>query len=302
MSKIDIVLLTEKKYVNPLSTDWYIDQVLMEDKLVQDALMELGYKVKKVDWADADFDWSEPKIAVFRTIWDYFHRFGEFKTWLEKTKSLTHFVNPYEQVIWNVDKHYLQDLEKKGVPIVETVFIEVGEKQSLTELVKEQGWQKAVLKPCVSGGGRHTYLLNQTNISEHEQIFAELIKNEAMMLQPFVESITLKGEVSHVVIGGKHMHSVLKLAKTGDYRVQDDFGGTVHEYKASAEEITFAENTAKACEPLPAYARIDVVWGSNDELLIGEVELIEPELWFRKNPAAAKELAKVIAANFKALA
>ena len=40
---------------------------------------------------------------------------------------------------------------------------------------------------------------------------------------------------------GKYSHAVIKKAKAGDYRVQDDFGGSVQEYIASAAEKDFAE-------------------------------------------------------------
>lgn len=290
-NKFDIALLTEGKYVNPSETDWYMDQVLKEDGLVKSELERLGYSVLIVNWADKTVDWSQFKACVFRSIWDYFHRFNEFSQWLQEVKTKTKFINTIEQIIWNVDKHYLSDLMKKQIPIVETNFIEAGETRNLRKLIELSGWKKVVLKPCVSGGGRHTYLLNEHTIDAHEEIFSELIESESMMIQPFIESIREKGEVSHIVIGGKYAHSILKLAKEGDYRVQDDFGGSVHEYIASQDEIDFAEKAAKACEPTPSYARIDVVWGNNSELLIGEVELIEPELWFRNYPKSAELLA-----------
>jgi glutathione synthase/RimK-type ligase-like ATP-grasp enzyme len=231
---------------------------------------------------------------LFRTIWDYFHRFDEFSKWLEETKHKTKMINPYAQIKWNVDKHYLGDLEQKGINIVKSHFIEKGDSKNLADWHQELGWSETVLKPCVSGGGRHTYRLNPDNYAEHEAVFKELIQDEAMMLQPFMKNVPTKGEVSHIVIGGQYSHSILKIAKKGDYRVQDDFGGSVHDYTANEQEIKYAESVAKACEPLPYYARVDVIWDDNDELALGEVELIEPELWFRNFPEAAKMLAREI--------
>ena len=69
----------------------------------------------------------------------------------------------------------------------------------------------------------------------------------------------------------------------GDYRVQDDFGGTIHDYQALEKEKLFAEMVVRACDPSPYYARVDLVWDNNNELAVGELELIEPELWFRKS-------------------
>ena len=41
----DVVILTDKRYVNPLTTNWYINQVLLEDKLLQTALEKKKLKV-----------------------------------------------------------------------------------------------------------------------------------------------------------------------------------------------------------------------------------------------------------------
>jgi glutathione synthase/RimK-type ligase-like ATP-grasp enzyme len=294
------VIITEEQYVAPDKTDWYIDQVVLEDRLLADALNALGWECEKVNWANPAFDWSSCDVAIFRSTWDYFHRFDEFKSWLDKVEGKTKFINPIEQIKWNMDKHYLLELEQKGIPVVESLFIETGNEKSLAQIHEETGWDKTVLKPCVSGGGRHTFLLDPSNYDEHEAIFEEVVSSESMILQPFQKNITKKGEVSLVVINGQFTHAVLKKAKEGDYRVQDDFGGTVHEYQPSSEEIEFAENVTKACSPLPYYARIDVIWDNNDALVISEVELIEPELWFRNNNLAANKLAEAIDNNKKA--
>lgn len=293
------VILTQGKYVDPKNIDWYTEQVLTEDGLLKEALIKKGFECSKVDWADPDFDWSSVDLAIFRSTWDYFYRFEEFSTWLNMVEGQTKFINPIKQIKWNMDKHYLLDLEAKGIPVVETHFIEQRDTTSLVDLHKQLNWSKTVLKPCISGGGRHTYLLDPSNYGEHEAVFQQVIQNESMMLQPYQEQITEKGEVSHIVIGGIYTHSVLKRAKAGDYRVQDDFGGTVHPYEASEEEKAFAEKVAKCCDPLPSYARIDVIWDNRDQLAISEVELIEPELWFRKYPEAADLLAEVILSNFR---
>lgn len=287
-------IITEEKYVDPVKTDWYIQQVLTEDGLLAESFENKGVECIKVDWADPDFDWGSVDAAIFRSTWNYFHRYDEFQNWLTNVDGKTQFINPISQIQWNMDKHYLIDLDQRGVPIVETEFLEAGTTETLKEIHKRLNWSKTVLKPCVSGAGRHTYLLELDNLEEYEMVFQEVVSNESMMLQPFQENIVTKGEVSHIVIGGKHTHSVLKKAKEGDYRVQDDFGGTVHDYKPSEEEIAFAENVAKSCDPLPYYARIDVIWNNNNELVISELELIEPELWFRNNPQAAQLLADYI--------
>lgn len=294
MKEFDVVILTESRYVRPEKVSDYVQNILTEDGLLKKALESHGLKVIRKDWADPDFDWSSTKCAIFRTTWDYFDRFDEFKLWLERVEGEMQFINPISQIRWNMDKCYLKELGDKGIRIVQTVFVKKGEPRSLSSLIKETGWKDVILKPNIAGAARNTFKINADNLDQHEAFFSELIKTKDMMLQPFQYNIATKGEVSFMVMGGKFTHAILKKAKSGDFRVQDDFGGTVHNYEAPIEEISFAEDVVKACEPLPFYARVDVMWDNEDKLAVSEVELIEPELWFREFPEAAVVLADEI--------
>ena len=89
--------------------------------------------------------------------------------------------------------------------------------------------------------------------------------------------------------------SVLKRAKAGDFRVQDDFGGSVEPYFANIDEIALAEKAFNACEPRPVYGRADIIRDNSNQLALAELELIEPEGWLRMMPKAAKKFAKAVA-------
>ncbi|CAM1347947.1 ATP-grasp domain-containing protein [Tenacibaculum crassostreae] len=291
MKKYDVVVLTDRRYINPKEITNYIQNVLDEDNYVKEALGKQDLMVLRLSWDDASFDWNTTKYVLFRTTWDYFDRFDEFSVWLEKVSKQTILLNSEKIIRWNIDKHYLLDLQENGVHICESFFVEKGNSKSLKELAKEFNLTNFVLKPCVSGAARHTYKITLETIDNHEAVFSELIANEAMILQPFQYKIVEKGEISLMVMNGKFTHAVLKIAKEGDFRVQDDFGGSVHSYTPTQAEINFAENAVKACVEMPMYARVDVFTDNNGKLAIAELELIEPELWFRVNPAAAEELA-----------
>ena len=290
----DVVILTDNRYVNPKKTNWYIDQVLLEDKLLQSELENKGLKVCKKDWADPEFDWTLTKYAIFRTTWDYFERFDEFFSWLEDTKHKTTFINSTEIINWNIDKHYLQDLSKIGINIAPTRFIEKGDKITLSQLFDKTNWTEAVIKPAISGAARHTYRITPNNCKNYENIFQKLIAKEDMLFQEFMNNITSNGEISLIMIGGKYTHAVKKIAKKGDFRVQDDHGGKVEIYTATKEEITFAEDCLEASPFKPIYARVDIVYDNKNKPSLSELELIEPELWFRNNKESAELLAKEI--------
>ncbi len=299
MKQFDITILTASKFLNPTKIDWYIRQILEEDKFVKEALERKNLKVIRTNWDNPDFDWTKTKYILFRTIWDYFDRFNEFLPWLKKVKTKTKLINPYSTIRWNMDKHYLADLNKKGINIPPTLFIEPGDDRSLHEIVFQSGWNDLILKPAVSGAGRHTYKLNQDGIAGHQSVYKKLITEESMLLQEFQHNINTKGEVAFMLFGGKFSHAVLKKAKPGDFRVQDDFGGSVHEYDSSPVEIAFAEQAVSLCDPVPVYARVDVIWDNNNKLCVSELELIEPELWFRKHPPAADQFAETIIKTMK---
>jgi glutathione synthase/RimK-type ligase-like ATP-grasp enzyme len=287
----DVVILTDHRYVTPEKEDWYVQQVLDEDGLLQNALEKKGLKVCKQDWADSRFDWTTTKYAVFRTTWDYFTRRDEFFIWLENTKNKTTFINSAKIIYWNIDKHYLQDLTKNGINIAPTLFAEKGDKITLQELFEKTKWKEAVIKPAISGAARHTYRITPSNYADFENTFQQLIKKECMLFQEFLENIILSGEISLIMIGGKYTHAVKKIAKKGDFRVQDDHGGKVEKYSPNKEELTFAENCLKASPYTPVYARVDIVYDNNNQPSLSELELIEPELWFRNYPKAAEFLA-----------
>jgi glutathione synthase/RimK-type ligase-like ATP-grasp enzyme len=294
MTKYDVVILTDHKHAYPTTINDYVKNVITEDALVANALEKLGLNVIRLAWSDPHFDWSSTKAILFRTTWDYFDDFESFSNWLNDVSKVTTLINSEAIIRWNIDKHYLQDLQNNGIHIAETYFIETGETKTLTDLQAETGWQETVLKPCISGGGRHTYKLNADNIAKHEAIFKDLITEEAMMLQPFQQKIVSEGEVSMMVFNGQYTHAILKKAKAGDFRVQDDFGGSVHDYTPTAEEIQFAVNCVHACDEMPLYARVDIFNDNNGNIALAELELIEPELWFRNHPEAAHVLAKAV--------
>ncbi|MFA5834965.1 MAG: hypothetical protein WDA22_15925 [Bacteroidota bacterium] len=295
MKSYDITLLTAERYLRPTNPDWYVQQILQEDQLVSDALERKGLRVHRLDWSNKEFDWSSTQFALMRAAWDYTERYSEFLNFIRNVSEKSVLINPPKTILWNIDKHYLRDLEKFGIAIPETIYIEKNESTSLRHLHHQYGLKDSILKPVMSGGARHTYRLNNHNLDQHETIFQQLISQEAMMLQPFLDSVITYGEITLIVIGGTYTHAVLKKAKPGDFRVQDDFGGTVHHYTPTKEEISFAERTVSVCEPVPVYARVDLLRDNNGNLAVSELELIEPELWFRFHPPAAEMLAIEIA-------
>ena len=72
---IDVVVLTDKRYLKDSTSDSYKHNVFYEDELVVNALKNEGLQVLRLAWDDPEFNWSSTKYILFRTTWDYFDRF-----------------------------------------------------------------------------------------------------------------------------------------------------------------------------------------------------------------------------------
>ena len=292
MKKYDVVVLTDSRYVDPLKTNTYISNVLREDELVINALKEKNLSVVKKDWNDSIFDWETTRSILFRSTWDYFDKFELFKKWFSKTKNKCLMINSTETIEWNIDKHYLLDLQEHQIPIPNSEFIKRESSIDLSLLMQKKNWNEIVVKPTISGAAKNTYRLKKEEIIQFGPTWEKLIYKEDFIVQEFQNNVISEGEVAMIVIGGKFTHAVLKKAKEGDFRVQDDFGGSIAIYNPSEEMVKLAEKCTRILTPIPSYARVDIIWDNLGELAVSELELIEPELWFRLNPNAAQKLAQ----------
>ena len=290
----DITLLTCRAYYKPDIVTPYIQNILLEQELLKSAFETQGLKVDITYWDNPTYEWQETKSVLFRTIWDYFERFDEFWDWLEQVKTKTRLINSYELIKWNIDKHYLRDLKNNDIQVVPTYFADKGNNISLQEIANLNDWKHIVIKPAISASAFNTYKITNDEIEQKEQLFHELLQTHDMLVQPFFPTISELGEASLMVFGGKFTHAILKKAKAGDFRVQDDFGGTVHDYNPTQEEIKFAEKVFQSCTSLPIYGRVDIVWDSNKHIYLSELEIIEPELWIRNMPESANKIAEAV--------
>lgn len=295
----DICLLTEPRFLNRIPGNDYIENIFRDEDALLAALEKHNLRCTRVSWDDPNFDWKTVRVSVFRTTWDYFERLDEFLDWFQKTRHLTSFLNDPQLIEWNLNKAYLWDLLSRGIPVPSGFYLGAGSGADLKELCRLSGWRKFVLKPAVSGTARHTYQFSEEEVSRMLPIFETLNISEAMILQEFQESVLTEGEVSLVMLGGKFSHAVRKQAKPGDFRVQDDFGGTLHPYSPDQQEIRLAEQTLQQCPAMPLYARVDLIRDKHNKSCVSELELIEPELWFRRHPEAADRMAELIVQSIR---
>ena len=253
-----VALVTESRYERPESVDEYVKNIIEEDRLLRASLAAVGIESERVAWSRPDVDWAGYDAAILRTPWDYWDHYEAFAAWLDHVAAKTLLLNDLKTLRWNVDKHYLADLEREGVAITPTRFVEQGEDVSLGAVLAECGWEQAVLKPAVSGAARETHRIDG-DVAELEPTFRRLVQQEAMLVQPFLADVLVAGEVTVMAVDGETCHAVRKRPKPGDFRVQDDHGGTVEHHEPADDELALARQALAACDPLPLYGRVDML-------------------------------------------
>jgi glutathione synthase/RimK-type ligase-like ATP-grasp enzyme len=280
-----------------LATYDKVPQLSADDQLLIQPLAERGIHAEPAVWTDAEFDWPSVDAVVIRSCWDYHLQRDRFMGWIASLKRLgVKVLNTPETLIWNSNKTYLRDLQRKGVAIIPTLWPESG--FELKDRVGETGWESVVVKPRVSATAYRTCVLSAQNASEGQKLLDELIAGPGAMVQEFIEGIQTKGEWSLIFFTGRFSHAVLKLPKDGDFRVQHDFGGTEQIAGAPQVVLDAASRALAAVEPTPLYARIDGV-EKDGEFLLMELELIEPALFLKLDPLAPARFADAIATCVK---
>lgn len=261
-----------------LSTD-DLEDFVVYDELTYPAFADLGWSVEAVPWR-AEVDWSTWDLVVIRSPWDYQKDAERFLEVLETIDRATRLENPLEVVRWNLSKNYLRDLEEKGVPIVPTRWLDVGAPIE-PELFDALGSERIVVKPRVSGNADHTHVLDATSLAERRDELAEVFARRPFLAQPFVPSVVEEGEYSLFYFGGTYSHAILKTPKSGDFRVQEEHGGTI---RAIEPDAALRRAAARVLEAVPLdllYARVDLVrTEADDPFRLMELELIEPSLYF----------------------
>lgn len=246
-------------------------------------------------------------IYVLRTTWDYWDRldrFREFLTVFGKTEdSSGGLLNAPETALANLDKIYLQELQSAGVPIVPTIFVtnsDGGGTEAAIDQAKSNGWTTIVIKPTVgaAASGLKKFGRPETQALDY---LTELTRDGGALIQKYLPRVTTEGETSLVYFDGHFSHAVTKVPAQGDFRSQTDFGGVYTLVEPTEAQTHTAELALLAWEKnyndKPLYARVDLVPGDNGEPLLGELELIEPELFLDMADHAAEMFASAILAR-----
>lgn len=250
-----------------------------DDKILAKYLSGKNITVTPTVWDDVAVNWKQFDAIILRSMWDYFEKPVAFDQWLDKLENLgCNVMNPISVVKWNQDKNYFDNFSAKGVALPPYIICSKNNNHLLKQILENNGWNKAVVKPAISGGAYNTWITNTDSAIEDETKFVALLKEGDVIVQSFVEEIVTKGELSLIFFNKKFSHAICKKVKKGDFRVQTQFGGTSEVIIPGENILMQATDMLNNIEEPLLYARVDGVVTDDGRFLLMELELIEPLL------------------------
>ncbi|MGH7495010.1 MAG: ATP-grasp domain-containing protein [bacterium] len=266
-----------------------------DDAITLPLLQELGIQTYAAIWDEPVLHWEKFDAVILRSCWNYHHKPKVFRRWLDlQAAAGVRLWNPAKIVRWNMDKIYLRDLAARGVTIPKTFWIEAGRRIELASVLSHNAFDSTVIKPAISATAHMTFRTSPAQAEEDQTKLEAILQNSGALVQEFMPEISTRGEWSLLFFEGKYSHAVLKLPRAGDFRVQNDFGGSYQAARPPAAFITQAEAILGMVDLPLLYARVDGMERDGRFVLI-ELELIEPSLFLGADGAAPLRFAEAIA-------
>ncbi|SPT53873.1 Glutathione synthase/Ribosomal protein S6 modification enzyme (glutaminyl transferase) [Actinomyces bovis] len=284
-----------------------------DDLALPDALAERGIDPRIAVWNDPDVDWHNAGIVVLRSVRDYAKRrhYDAFREW---ARCVPRLLNHPDVVDWNSDKHYLRELEKRGVPTIPTMWLEPEQQLSKHQVhTRFPAFGDFVVKPAISSGGRGTGRYTAIDAKSRSEAINDAVhhlgRGRTVMVQRYLEEVDRKGELSLVYFNGVLSHAVEKAPMLHpSFRSTDE--EEVHEEivtarEPSEQEWLWGEKVRKAIhglikersqrDILLLFNRVDVVSDGQGSFYLMEVSLIDAGLYLSSAPAALDNFADAIA-------
>lgn len=276
-----------------------------EDRLLIPALAALGIDAVPEVWTDASIDWATFDAVVVRETWDYTTNLEAFLSWTRHVHEVSVLMNPPDVIAWNVDKHYLQDLEHAGMSVVPTSFIEPG--ADVTDWLPPADCQDYVVKPAISCGSQDTirYSTAAPDDLARDHVRRLVDEDRAVIVQPYLDSVDTDGETALLFFGGEFSHAVRKgpllVRGVEGERVEGLFvPEQIDPLEPTLDELVTARAIAE-CIPgglsNVVYARVDLIADQYGTPRLLELELSEPSLFLSHSEGAADRLAAAIASR-----
>ncbi|CAF0993686.1 unnamed protein product [Adineta steineri] len=216
----------------------YASSIKNEDIVLVQYLQEKGIDVKIEVWTDSNVKWETYDVIIVKSPWDYHYKLDQFNTWLEMLKCQN------IRILNPYDK-IKWNSDKHYLQHIENAGLNI----------IPTFWLKKNEKPD---------LLKYFKLLCTEKIVIKPSISARFYYTAFHESNT--------------NNCVLKTPKSGDFRVQSDFGGVAHLKSAPNQLIQYAKKYVEIFAKDCLFTRVDGLDIDGQFFLI-ELELIEPYLF-----------------------
>lgn len=265
--------------------------------LLQAALEQHGIASVLVSWDDDRQRWDSFDAVVISSTWDSVDRPADYLEWVRAVHRSSTLLNAASIVEATLDKRFLGSLPHSEALLPRTSFVMPGD-----------GWnppsETFVVKPTISGGGRETAMYRIEELQAARDHVDRLHERGAgVIVQEHVAAIEGRGEIKHVFIGGQFSHAIrtgpLLRPGVGVLERPWEVPTGADPVQPTEAELDFATGALHALqavldEPL-VYARVDVVSRRPTDVVLMEIETIDPSLTLWAAPDAPAQLAREIA-------
>lgn len=271
------------------------------------ALDDAGVAADVRAWDDPTVSWSRYDAVLLRSTWDYTSRYAEFIDWCGRVANITRLLNPLDVVRWNTDKRYLAQLEAIDIPIVPSDFALPGDDAGaiLAEfLAAHPDAAEIVIKPIVGAGSRDARRHRRgAHTAMREHLTRLLDAGRGVLLQPYLDRVDAEGETALLYFDGQFSHAIRKgplLAPDADPTRALFATEHITARTPAADERELADRVIAALPSLVdtdyplAYARVDLIRGSDGAPCVLELELVEPSVFLDHDAGAPERFAQAL--------
>lgn len=264
-----------------IATCTTLPEVDVDEAPLATALVDAGFAATLCAWDDPDVDWDAPVPTILRSTWNYALDVAGFVAWIDRVSAAAPLWNPPDVVRGNVHKRYLLELAGRGVPVVPTVLAEAA--LDVTAIARELSATRLVIKPEVGAGSLGTRVFDVAKeAADASAHLVELTSHGLALIQPYIASVDGYGERSLVWIDGALSHAIRKTARfAGDVeRIDGPFA-------IADDERAVADAALAPYRDRILYGRVDLARDDAGHPMIMELELVEPSLFFARQPGSA---------------
>jgi len=276
---------------------------IQEDVCIRDAYRDKGFSCEIVTLENI-VKIAEPfDVVILKSIWGYHLHYREFLEQISMLKKKNiKLINDYDFIFWNIDKYkYLCEL--KYMNTVPTILLNFKNLKKVSEIKniilqtnKTLNTDILVIKPRISESGYLTFKYDKTK--DNGSVITLLKQNKQLnfIAQPYRPDI-LTGELSVVIINGVPLYGIKRFPGILSEKLDPVYMKFTSLPAAIKKEVDILKTfLLKRFGVLPNICRVDFL-KLNTGYEILEVELIDPDLFFRHIPYGMRD--KVILMIYK---